>query len=37
VTNFSGVDPELINYNGIYDGASITIPRTFVLGFKLDL
>ncbi|RYF26449.1 MAG: SusC/RagA family TonB-linked outer membrane protein [Flavobacteriales bacterium] len=37
VTNFSGVDPELVNYNGIYDGASITIPRTFVLGFKLDL
>ncbi|MGN7990249.1 SusC/RagA family TonB-linked outer membrane protein [Pedobacter sp. 22226] len=37
LTNFSGVDPELINYNGIYDGANITIPRTFVLGFKLDL
>lgn len=37
LTSFSGVDPELINYNGIYDGANITIPRTFVLGFKLDL
>ncbi|MDQ0967147.1 TonB-linked SusC/RagA family outer membrane protein [Flavobacterium sp. W4I14] len=37
LTNFSGTDPELINYNGIYDGANITIPRTFVLGFKLDL
>lgn len=37
ITDFSGVDPELINYNGIYDGANITIPRTFVLGFKLDL
>lgn len=37
ITNFSGVDPELVNYNGIYDGANITIPRTFVLGFKLDL
>ena len=37
ITKFSGVDPELVNYNGIYDGANITIPRTFVLGFKLDL
>lgn len=37
VTGFSGVDPELVNFNGIYDGANITIPRTFVLGFKLDL
>jgi len=36
-TKFTGTDPELINYNGIYDGANITIPRTFVLGFKLDL
>lgn len=37
VTNFSGADPELVNYNGYYDGANLTIPRTFVLGFKLDL
>ncbi len=37
LTNFSGVDPELVNYNGMYDGANITIPKTFVLGFKLDL
>jgi TonB-linked SusC/RagA family outer membrane protein len=37
ITNFSGVDPELVNYNGIYDGVNITIPKTFVLGFKLDL
>lgn len=37
VTSFSGVDPELVNYNGMYDGANITIPKTFVLGFKLDL
>ncbi|MCX2473754.1 SusC/RagA family TonB-linked outer membrane protein [Pedobacter sp. MC2016-05] len=37
LTKFSGIDPELINYNGIYDAANITIPRTFVLGFKLDL
>jgi len=37
ITKFSGVDPELINFNGYYDGANLTIPRTFVLGFKLDL
>lgn len=37
VTEFSGVDPELVNYNGMYDGANIAIPKTFVLGFKLDL
>ncbi|MBB2148196.1 SusC/RagA family TonB-linked outer membrane protein [Pedobacter gandavensis] len=37
ISKFSGLDPELINYNGYYDGANLTIPRTFVLGFKLDL
>lgn len=37
LTNFSGVDPELVNFNGHYDGANLTIPKTFVLGFKLDL
>lgn len=37
ITKFSGVDPELVNYNGMYDGANIAIPKTFILGFKLDL
>ncbi|WP_333621976.1 SusC/RagA family TonB-linked outer membrane protein [Sphingobacterium multivorum] len=37
LTNFSGADPELINYTGYYDGANISMPKTFVLGFKLDL
>lgn len=37
LTKFSGTDPELINVNGYYDGANLTIPKTFVLGFKLDL
>lgn len=37
VTKFSGADPELVNFNGYYDGANLTIPKTFVLGFKLDL
>lgn len=37
LTKFSGVDPELVNYNGYYDGANLTIPRTYVVGVKLDL
>jgi TonB-linked SusC/RagA family outer membrane protein len=37
ITKFTGSDPELINYNGYYDGANLTIPKTFVLGLKLDL
>ncbi|WP_433902077.1 SusC/RagA family TonB-linked outer membrane protein [Sphingobacterium puteale] len=37
ISKFSGVDPELANVNGYYDGANLTIPKTFVLGFKLDL
>jgi len=36
-SKFSGIDPELVNYNGYYDGANLTIPKTFVLGIKLDL
>ncbi|WP_316765465.1 SusC/RagA family TonB-linked outer membrane protein [Pedobacter frigiditerrae] len=37
ITNFSGKDPELINYNGNYDGTSLPIARTFTFGLKLDL
>lgn len=37
ITSFSGRDPELINYNGNYDGTSLPIARTFTLGLKLDL
>ncbi|MCZ4244855.1 SusC/RagA family TonB-linked outer membrane protein [Pedobacter punctiformis] len=37
ITNFSGTDPELINYNGTYDGTSLPIARTFTVGFKVDL
>lgn len=37
ITKFSGADPELVNFNGYYDGANLVIPKTFVLGFKLDL
>jgi TonB-linked SusC/RagA family outer membrane protein len=37
ITKFSGTDPELVNYNGNYDGTSLPIARTFTLGLKLDL
>lgn len=37
ITKFTGVDPELVNFNGYYDGANLSIPKTLVLGFKLDL
>lgn len=37
VTSFSGSDPELIQYNGIYNGYGMPIPRTYTLGIKLDL
>jgi TonB-linked SusC/RagA family outer membrane protein len=37
VTPFSGSDPELIDYNGIYNGYGMAIPRTYTLGIKLDL
>ena len=37
ITKFSGTDPELINYDGTYDGTSLPIPKTFIVGFKVDL
>jgi TonB-linked SusC/RagA family outer membrane protein len=36
-TDFSGDDPELVNFNGYYTGYSLPIPRSFVMGFKLTL
>ena len=37
LTKFSGNDPELVNFNGIYDGYGLPLTRTFTLGVKLDL
>ncbi|RZL68332.1 MAG: SusC/RagA family TonB-linked outer membrane protein [Pedobacter sp.] len=37
ITNFSGTDPELINYTGYYNGTSLPIARTYAIGLKLDL
>lgn len=37
ITKFSGNDPELVNFNGIYDGYGLPLTKTFTLGVKLDL
>ena len=37
LTKFSGFDPELINFNGRYDGRNIGIQQTYTLGFRMNL
>ncbi len=37
ITNFTGTDPELANFNGYYDGTGMPISRVFTLGLKLEL
>ncbi len=37
ITSFSGSDPELIDYTGLYSGYGMAIPKTFTLGIKFDL
>ena len=37
VTKFTGTDPELVNFNGIYDGYGLQLTKSFTLGLKLDL
>lgn len=37
ITNFKGDDPELAGYNGIYSGYGLPIPKSVILGLKLDL
>jgi len=36
ITKFSGSDPELINFNGIYDGSGLALAPTYTIGLKLD-
>lgn len=36
-SKFSGRDPELVNFNGYYDGYGMPLTPTYTLGFKLDL
>ncbi|MGJ7031169.1 TonB-dependent receptor plug domain-containing protein [Niabella hirudinis] len=35
-TPFKGDDPELITYNGIYNGRALPLPRTITFGVKLN-
>src|SRR5690606_36772635 len=37
VTNFSGNDPELVNFNGTYDGYVLPLTRTSTVGVEMDL
>lgn len=37
ITSFRADDPELVNYNGNYDGYGLPIPRSIIAGIKLDL
>lgn len=34
ITGFSGDDPELVSFNGYYDGCSMAIPRSASLGLR---
>jgi hypothetical protein len=37
ITSFRGDDPELVNYNGIYTGYGLPIPRSLIVGVKIEL
>ncbi|MGN6402116.1 MAG: SusC/RagA family TonB-linked outer membrane protein [Flavisolibacter sp.] len=37
ITSFRADDPELVNYNGIYQGYGLPIPRSVIVGVKIDL
>lgn len=37
VSSFKADDPELVNYNGIYTGYGLPIPRSLIVGLKMDL
>jgi TonB-linked SusC/RagA family outer membrane protein len=37
ISPYTGGDPELVGYTGIDSGYGLSIPRTYTLGFKIDL
>jgi TonB-dependent starch-binding outer membrane protein SusC len=37
VTPFNGDNPELTNYNGVYTGYGLPIPRSMILGIKVNM
>ncbi|MCD2422257.1 SusC/RagA family TonB-linked outer membrane protein [Niabella pedocola] len=36
ISSFSGGDPEQVDYMGYYNGRSLPIPKSFIIGLKLD-
>ncbi|HRO84562.1 MAG TPA: TonB-dependent receptor plug domain-containing protein [Niabella sp.] len=36
LTKFKGDDPELVNYNGYYYGDGLPMPKSVIVGFKLN-
>lgn len=36
ISPFKGDDPELVNYNGIYDGYGLVNPRSLILGIRMS-
>ncbi|WP_169304426.1 SusC/RagA family TonB-linked outer membrane protein [Pedobacter frigoris] len=37
ITPYTGGDPEVVGYTGIDSGYGLSIPKTYTLGFKVDL
>lgn len=37
ITKFNGDDPELVQYNGVYNGTGLPIPKMVIIGLKLDI
>jgi TonB-linked SusC/RagA family outer membrane protein len=37
ITKFKGDDPELVQYNGVYNGYGLPIPKMIVVGLKLTI
>lgn len=37
ITGFKGDDPELITYDGIYNGRGLPMPKSIIIGAKIDL
>ncbi|MBZ4191037.1 SusC/RagA family TonB-linked outer membrane protein [Niabella sp. 3A5MI-3] len=36
ISSFSGGDPEQVDYMGYYNGRALPIPKSFIIGLKLD-
>jgi TonB-linked SusC/RagA family outer membrane protein len=36
ITPYKGGDPELVNYEGVFTGRSLPIPKSYIIGLKLN-